>query len=299
MYERPSLRSLRVLLEVHRAQGYAAAAERLSVTPSAVSHLIGALDAELGGALFEDRRRAKLSARGLRLVESLEPAFQSIDHAVSQFRARRSSIRVSALSSFAVLWLIPRLGRLRERLPNVDILISTDTRPVDLNAEPYDCAIRWASRRPRGAGLACLPLFQETLGVVASPRLLTGRKRTAPAQLPRLKARSRLEDWALFLTPAQTAAMPRGGITVFETRSQMLEAAVAGLGAAVIDLHLAAQSLAAGHLVQVTRQTIEKPEGYYFLCRSSGVEERFIQIFHDWLAEETETGAAENSATPG
>ena len=287
MFERPSLKSLRVLLEVHRSGSYAAAAGRLRVTPSAVSHLIAALDAEMGGALFEDRRRARLSARGLRLVESLEPAFQAIAHALGQFRAQRASIRVSTLSSFAVLWLIPRLGRLRARLPNVDILVSTDTRPVDLVAEPFDCAIRWAEEVPRAPGLVSLPLFNETLAIVASPRLLEGRAERAIEVLPRLKARSRMGDWSLFVKEQESAPAADSSVTVFETRSQMLEAAVAGLGAAVIDLHLAGQSLAAGHLVEIGERRVARPERYTFLCRRSVSEERSIRIFRDWLAEET------------
>ncbi|MGF1628460.1 MAG: LysR substrate-binding domain-containing protein [Kiloniellaceae bacterium] len=292
MFERPSLKSLRVLLEVQRTQSYAAAAQRLGVTPSAVSHLIAALDTELGGTLFEDRRRARLSPRGLRLVESLEPAFQSIEHAVGQFRARRASIRVSTLSSFAVLWLIPRLARLRARLPDVDILISTDTRAVDLAAEPYDCAIRWAASAPGGPGLASLTLFNEQLVVVASPRLLKGRAAEPLASLPRLQARSRGDDWALFLTAEAAAATAPGGVTIFETRSQMIEAAVASLGVAVIDRHLAAQSLAAGHLVEVGDTALEQPVGYHFVCRRSALDERAIRIFRDWLAEETRAGSA-------
>ncbi len=289
MIERPSLKALRVLLEVRRSGSYATAAQRLGVTPSAVSHMIAALDAELGGTLFEDRRRARLSPRAERLVDNLEPAFQAIAHAVGQYRAQRASIRVSTLSSFAVLWLIPRLGRLRARLPNVDILVSTDLRPVDLNAEPFDCAIRWATSPPEAPGLMTLPLFRERLAVVASPRLLEGRGDApvdAPvAALPRLKARSRMDDWSLFLGD-DGAGEPVGGITVFETRSQMLEAAVAGLGAAVIDLNLAEQSLAAGHLVDIGDRTVEQPVGYYFLCRRTALDERPLRVLRDWLVEE-------------
>jgi len=76
-------------------------------------------------------------------------------------------------------------------------------------------------------------------------------------------------------------------VTVFETRSQMIEAAVAGLGAAVIDRHLAAQSLAAGHLVEIGGRALEQPAGYHFLCRRAALDERAIRIFRDWLAEET------------
>ena len=286
MIERPSLKALRVLLEVRRSGSYATAAQRLGVTPSAVSHMMAALDAELGGSLFEDRRRARLSPRAERLVDSLEPAFQAIAHAVGQYRAQRASIRVSTLSSFAVLWLIPRLGTPAARLPNVDILVSTDLRPVDLNAEPFDCAIRWATSPPEAPGLMTLPLFRERLAVVASPRLLEGRADISVAALPCLKARSRMGDWSLFLGD-DDAGEPAGGITVFETRSQMLEAAVAGLGAAVIDLNLAEQSLAAGHLVDIGGRTVEQPVGYHLLCRRTALDERPLRVFRDWLVEET------------
>ncbi|WP_420348966.1 LysR substrate-binding domain-containing protein [Pelagibius sp.] len=295
MIDRPSLKALRVLLEVRRSGSYAVAAQRLGVTPSAVSHMIAALDAELGGTLFEDRRRARLSPRAERLVDSLEPAFQAIAHAVGQYRAQRASIRVSTLSSLAVLWLIPRLGRLRARLPNVDILVSTDLRPVDLNAEPFDCAIRWATSPPEAAGLVTLPLFREHLAVVASPRLLDGQKGASIAALPRLKARSRMDDWSLFLGD-DDAGEPAAGITVFETRSQMLEAAVAGLGAAVIDLSLAEQSLAAGHLVDIGGRTVEQPVGYYFICRRAALDERPLRIFRDWLVEETASKSGEKGS---
>ncbi len=286
MFERPSLKALRVFLEVVRAGGYGAAAARIGVTPSAVSHLVAALDAEFGGQLFEDRRRARLSERGARLAARLEPAFSAIDHAVAETRAPRAAIRLSTLSTFAVLWLVPRLGALRARLPDVDILISTDTRPVDLVAEPFDCAIRWAARPPEAPGLLALPLFRETLVVVANPRLLAGGIGDVAA-LPRLAARSRPGDWDLILAArGEAGRAPAGGVTVFETRGQMLEAAVAGLGAAVIDLTLVGASLAAGHLALAAPERVERPEAYHFLCRREALGERPLRILHDWLKGE-------------
>jgi hypothetical protein len=58
----------------------------------------------------------------------------------------------------------------------------------------------------------------------------------------------RLRQRALFLSPEEAAATPPGGVTVFETRSQMIEAAVAGLGAAVIDRQKRHRADASAHL---------------------------------------------------
>ncbi|SON53724.1 Gcv operon activator [Hartmannibacter diazotrophicus] len=287
MLERPSLKSLRVLLEVARGGSYAGAAERLGVTPSAVSHMVASLDAELGGVLFEDRRRARLSVQGAQLVRRLEPAFQSIEHALGELRAQRTAIRLSTLSSFAMLWLIPRLQSLRQRMPDVDILISTDTRPVDLAAEPFDAAIRWTARPPDAPGLYVMPLFRERWGIVASPALVGSAPREIdPLRLPRLKARSRMDDWVAFLPEEEAGRTPVGGVTVFETRGQMLEATLGGLGAAVIDLNLVGASLAAGTLVVIGEKTVQRPEAYYLLCRKGALGERPLRILRDWLAGE-------------
>ncbi len=274
----PSPRALKVLVEVARAASAARAAERLGITASAVSHILADLERELGVPVFEDRRRSRLNATGQRLVARLEPAFRSIDAAVDEARAPRAAIRLSTLSSFAVLWLIPRLPRLRARLPTVDLLISTDTRPVDLTVEPYDCVIRWVSGDAGLRGLEHVTLFRETLIRVASPRLA---HQAGPP--PRLSVRSRPDDWSLF--PGDAAHGP-GGVLMFETRGQMIEAAVAGLGMAVIDRHLVEAPLASGHLLQVGEERVERPQGYAFAARAAALESPSLRIFRHWLLEE-------------
>lgn len=275
----PSLRALKTLLEVARAGNAATAAARLGVGASAVSHSLSELEGQLGGSLFSDRRRMTLNEKGLRLVQRLEPAFQSIDMAVADFRATQGAIRLSTLSSFAQLWLIPRLGRLRQRLPSVDILISTDTRQVDLNSEPYDCVIRWAGPKTDWRGLEHQRLFHEQLIRVASPHLLRG-----PPPHPRLAAHSRPDDWRLFGTEAEAGPAP--SLTTLETRGQMIEAAVAGLGEAIIDRHLVAGALAAGHLIQVGERRLDRPEAYVFAARPAALENPALRKFRAWLTEE-------------
>lgn len=281
MFHLPSLRALKALVEVARSGSAVGAANRLGISASAVSHSLAELEAQLGAPLFSDRRRSMLNDKGKRLAQRLEPAFQSIEMAVEDFRAGHAAIRLSTLSSFAMLWLIPRLARLRQRLPEVDILISTDTRMVDLATEPYDCVIRWAGPRTDWRGLEHHLLFKEQLIRVASPRL------AGQSPLPRLTARSRPGDWQLF----EPGDSPQAAATMFETRSQMIEAAIAGLGAAVIDRHLVNGSLTAGHLVQLGPECLDCPEGYVFAARPSALDSINLRKFRSWLLEESSSTA--------
>jgi len=288
----PSLRALRAFAEVARSGSAAAAARVLHVSPSAVSHLLRDLEAALGFALFAGRGPgAALTEPGERLAGRLAGAFDAIDLAVAEARHRSGDVRVSALTSFSTLWLVPRLPRLQARHPELRLLLATGTRPVDLAAEPFECAIRWG--RGDWPGLAATLLFRERPVVVANPRLLA--EHGPVAALPRLAARSRPDDWALAGAPLGLAdAAP---VLTFETRALAVQAAMAGIGATVVDRHLVADLLAAGLLTEVAPEpptgSVERParvadrvEGHFFVALPQALRDRHVRAFRDWLVAE-------------
>ena len=115
MSPRPSLRALRAFAEVCQAGGVAPAARALGVSPSAVSHLIHELERTLDVALLAapGRPGAARTEAGERLRRGIGGAFGAIDAAVADAVRRTGEVRVSALSTFSELWLMPRLGRLQ------------------------------------------------------------------------------------------------------------------------------------------------------------------------------------------
>lgn len=283
----PSLRALRAFAEVARAGSTAEAARTLHVSPSAVSHLLRDLEIALGFALFAGRGPgAPLSEPGERLARRLGGAFQAIDLAVDEARHRSGDVRVSALTSFSTLWLVPRLPRFQARHPDVRLLLATGTRPVDLAAEPFECAIRWG----RGAwpGLAANLLFRERPVAVANPRSLAEQ---GIAALPRLAARSRAADWPL--VGAALGLPDTAPILTFETRALAVQAAVAGIGATIVDRPLVADLLAAGLLAEVAPDPpVDRPEGHYFVALPDALRDRHVRAFRDWLAAEAALAAA-------
>jgi LysR family transcriptional regulator, glycine cleavage system transcriptional activator len=273
-----SLRALRAFAETARAGSLAAASRALSVTPSAISHLLRELERSLGLTLFITRGpNASLTETGERLGRRLIAAFDSIDAAITEARHQAGDVRVSALSSFLTLWLVPRLTGFQQHHPNTCLLFSTGIRPVDLAAEPFECAIRWG--RGPWPGLDATLLFRDRPVVVTNPRLLQS------STLPRLAARTRPDDWKLVAGALGWPDTPP--VLTFETRALAVQAAIAGMGAAVVDRNLVAGMLEAGILTEIAPDPpVAVQEGHWFVALPDRLRIRQVRQFRDWLVAE-------------
>jgi DNA-binding transcriptional LysR family regulator len=284
MPPRPSLRALRTFAEVTRTGGIAPAARALGISPSAVSHILHELERTLGVALFAGQGpRAPLSEAGERLRRGLGNAFEVIEAAVAEATRHAGEVRVSALATFSTLWLIPRLGRFHATHPETRLLLATDTRAVDLAAEPYDCAIR------HGLGewsdLEATLLFRECIALVANPRLLEESRDLT--RLPRLAARTRPHDWPCVLSALGLPRLLTPTMT-FQNSAQAVQAALAGLGVAVIDRTLVTDLIAAGMLAPAIPDWPgrELRTGFFFVSRTERLRDRHVRGLRDWLTEE-------------
>ena len=274
---KPSLRALRAFAETARNGSLAGAARTLNVTPSAVSHLLRELEQSLAVPLTAGPGR--LTEAGHRLGRRLAGAFDAIDAAVTEARHQAGDVRVSALSSFLTLWLVPRLSGFQVRHPDTRLLLSTGTRPVDLSAEPYECAIRWG--RGRWTELDATLLFRDQPVVVVNPRLLG----TDPRDLPRLAAGTRAEDWPLVAAALGWPDLPP--TLTFETRALAVQAATAGMGAAVVDRNLVADMLGNGILAEIApHPPVPVAEGHWFVALPERLRIRQVRQFRDWLVRE-------------
>jgi len=277
----PSLRALRAFAEASRSGSLAGAARVLNVTPSAVSHLTRGLEQALSVTLFAAHGR--LTEAGEKLGRRLAAAFDTIDLAVIEARHQAGDIRVSALSSFLTLWLVPRLTGFQSRHPDARLLLSTGTRPVDLSAEPFECAIRWG--RGDWPDLETTLLFRDRPVLVTNPRLLGA----APG-LPRLAARTRPDDWPRVAAALGLPDTPPA--LTFETRALAVQAAVAGMGAAVVDRNLIADMIANGLLAEVAPDPpVVAAEGHWFVALPERLRTRQVRQFRDWLVAEAHMAA--------
>ncbi len=288
----PPLNALRAFEAAGRHLSFTLAAEELCVTLSAVSHQIRQLEESLGVAVFHRTGRGlRLTEDGAAILDGISDGFDRMAAAIARLdaRQRQGVITVSMLSTFAMRWFIPRLPRFQAAYPDIDIRISTALRPVDLEREGVDCAIRFG----QGAwpGLHATRLFGERLTPVCAPSLLRGPHPLAsPADLAHhrlLHSQNRADDWRVWLHSAGMLDQvdPTAG-PMFETRSFAIQAAIEGLGVAIMDPPLVAEEVAAGRLVQPFAMTIPLSGAYFFVCPEAQTDVPRLAAFRTWLVQE-------------
>ena len=146
-----------------------AAAKQLGLTESAVSHQVKRLEEFLGVALFErDGRALRLTAAGTRFHRAIQPALSAIQAATDDMKAepRRQRVTLTLPTSIAAFWLIPRMAKLQETHPTIDLQLVATNRLCDFAREQIDLAIRYGTGDWRD--LDVQPLMPELYFPVAS-----------------------------------------------------------------------------------------------------------------------------------
>ncbi|MEJ8476171.1 LysR substrate-binding domain-containing protein [Roseibium algae] len=281
-----SLRALHAFSLLARYGRAAQAAEQLGVSPSALSHLMRKLEGELGTTLvLRDGRGLTLTEEGQRLALGIGDAFERIDGAVDSFKRRsRTELRISTVSTFATRWLIPRLPEFQAIQPDVEILLSASTRVIDLERENYDCTIRLGKGIWQGVDASLL--WQEHLAVAMAPGLLPaggGLTQEALSSLRLLHSTSRRNDWPHWLETVELNHGDANSGTLLESRDLAIQAAIAGMGALVIDRRFVDQEIKAGHLVMPDWPIVELETGYWFARSPNRPLSRPVAAFRDWL----------------
>ncbi|MEN2978522.1 transcriptional regulator GcvA [Tistrella bauzanensis] len=297
----PPLNGLRAFEAAARYSSFARAAEELNVTPAAVSHQIKGLEAHLGVTLFRRLPNGLLlTAAGHAYLPGLTEGFDRIARSTTELRGRglAGRLTVSVLSSFAGLWLAPRLARFRDAYPDIELFLSSETRIVDFAREAVDLAIRYVPEvLPPLVGER---LLDETLSPVLSPVLL---ERAGPvADAAALLAMPLIHDadvtgadvsnsWRRFFEVAKVV-MPADleqGLLINDT-GVAVAAAVAGQGVVLGRSVLVADHLAAGRLVRPLSVQMTAAQAYHVVTTEAGRTDPRIAAFIDWLREEAMIG---------
>jgi DNA-binding transcriptional LysR family regulator len=272
----PSLRGLQALSLLSQSGSLTGAASVLGVSRSALSHRIADLERQLGVTLIQKQGRiVVLTDDGGALLSVMGDALDRIEAAVEPIRRRRSQLRISTVATLASHWLLPRLPEFRSQHPDIEVALTTTRRVIDLEAEDFDCAIRYGLGR--WPGLTATLLFRETLAPVAAPGADQNLEGTSI-----IRARSRFRDWLLWWTASQRTGKPSEGGLVVESRAQALEAALAGGGIAMINMAYVGAHLSSGRL-ELLAPPITLDEGYHLVRRPVRRNDRLLSAFEEWI----------------
>ena len=290
----PPLTALRAFEAAGRHLSFTKAADELHVTQAAISHQVKSLEKYLGLKLFRRLNRTLLlTDAGQLYLPPLTDAFEGITRATHRLRQHlgRARLTVSVLPSFAAGWLVPRLGRFRQRCPDVDLRIDPTNSLTDFRRDDVELGILYG--RGNYPGLRTDRLMREEFFPVCSPRLLEG---PAPLRDPADLTHHTLlhddmtVDWRTWLLAAGVEGVDaERGITVTDS-SMLLRAAIAGQGVALARSVLAADEIASGRLVRPFDVDVPAEYAYYLAYPEKSADQPNVVAFREWILEEARAG---------
>ena len=280
-----SLNWIRVFEAAARTSSFARAAERLAMSPPAVSQQIRALEDHLGRKLFNRAAAGvTLTNDGRALLSACSNPLSRIEAITDEFRQQKQKTLVVAASlMFSVSWLAPRLPRFLEKYPDIKI----DLRSLTGRPERPDPDVSvWIAFGPYPAGLVATTLFGEDLTPVAVPAIAS-----------KIRNPESLLDHVL-IEPAQheTTWANVLGLPVIPSATKVLkvdntlaalECAVAGAGIAL------ARAPATNMMVDrlgletcIPEFSVKGSEHYNVLHHENLNNEKEVSLFIDWIRSE-------------
>jgi len=252
-------------LTVLEQQGsYTAAAARLGVSKAAMSQRIAELERSAGVALVRRTTRSvRLTEAGQRLVDETRLPFERIAHSFAEVRdlagVPRGLLRVTAPVALARQQLVPRLAQFLQTHPGIRLELELSDRLSSLAMEGFDLAIRHSASVPEThvAWVLC-----ETRSLLVANRAYL-RRRKPPDTPEALSSHDclyypRAQDlptWTFEPSGngrgAERMTVAVAGPFAANNSEALRDAAIAGLGIALLPDFSAQPALKSGKLVEV------------------------------------------------
>ncbi len=284
-----SLSSLRVFEVAARLGAFKAAAKELALSPTAVSHQIRNLEAQLGLALFiRKTREVALTEAGTLLAAATSDAFENLSSVLEELQVLKRRLTVSTTPAFASLWLVPRMISFEEKHPDIELHLDTSTTMVDLRRDrQIDLAIRYGKGNYQG--LFSMPVAGESFAAYGTEEVL--RKYPILSSAPLIETRWKAENlpavtWQSFLNSTGSPAEQSLELRTFAEEQQAIQAALAGQGILLASSLLVSDLVARGWLRSPQPEKTLKGFSYTAVALPEHAKQPKVRLFLDWLEKQ-------------
>ena len=291
-----TLASLRFFEAAARLLSFKAAAVELHVTQGAVSQQIKHLEETLGCKLFyRIPRQISLTNEGRRFAIVVGRALSDIEQeARSLATGKVTDIRLRVGPSFALRWLVPRLGDFYATHSHIKLFITAAYGYFDPAQREFDLAIELIRSKP--PLLRSEPLLDEYLIPVCSPKYLAEHDfLKKPKDLGRCTllhdahawaGMSEDAEWRHWLRSVDAGSVDSNQGQFFTLANMSIEAALNSQGVAMGRLALVKESIECGELVTPFKQRVKSPARYCLVYPQELAEREEIQAVMRWLREQ-------------
>lgn len=285
----PSLVAIHAFEAAARLGSFAAAARELGTTAASVSYHVRRLEAQVGVALFDRRpHRVQLTGPGALVAEEAMRAFAALRATfVRAAELDAASLRLTTLPTLGATWLTPKLGRFRDRHPEIRIDLDLSVDAQDLAAGGFDAAIR--NGHGRWPGLRAQHLLPAIFMPLCTPELKAAAAGLADPdrrlEVPLLGRRDWWSLWYRALGCERAPAADRFGANL-STEHLDVTAALAGQGVAIGSPILFRAELEAGRLVPAHETVAADGRGFWLTYPVAREGSDKIRRFREWLCDE-------------
>ena len=291
---RTSIKAIQAFEAAARLGSFALAADELAVTPSAISHQVRLLEAQIGVLLFQRvHRSVVLTDTGREYAAEVMSAFAQIEAATltAASAGGTTALTIHSTPSIATQWLMRRLPAYGDLHPEIDLRLQSSVNRVDLGQGIVDIDIRYnPGPPPAGAILPPVPRGRDRADVLAPPRQ---RPEADPpdrglAGHTLIHGEINIVSWRDWSRRQRRARLDLDRGPRFDRSFMAIRAAVDGLGVCLDSMLLAEQELRAGQLVIVLPETAMTARGHAFLTLRSKNDVPRVADFRAWLFDELE-----------
>jgi len=282
----PSTSMLMALDAAARAGSFTAAARELNLTQGAISRQVSALEDQLDVILFERAgKTVLLTEAGKIYAREIGVALQTIRNASLDAMTNPLSgiLNLAILPTFGTRWLMPRFPSFLKEHPNITVNFVTKLTIFDFHEENLQAAIHYG--QPDWPDAISTFLMGEEVLPVCSPGFLEENPLSHPgdlARLPLLQLTTRSDAWNNWFRSNDFDPPQEQGMA-FEQFSIIAQAAVAGLGVALLPKFLIQSELDRKELVIILNMPTKSEDGYYLVTPADKSEHAPVTALREWL----------------
>lgn len=271
---RKDIQDIMAFIAVARERSFTRAAAKMGTSQSALSHTIRGLEARLGVRLLTRTTRSVAPTEaGERLLQTVAPRLDEIEaemDALGELREKPAgSLRITTAEHAANTIIWPALERFLPQYPDISVEVAVNYGLVDIVAERFDIGIRLGEQVARD--MIAVPIGPEVrMAVVGSPAYFTRRKKPKTLQdltghnciNLRLPTHGGLMVWDFEKDGREVKVRVEGQVTA-TSGSQVLDAAMRGLGLGWLPEDMVLGHIADGTLIRVLEKWCKPFPGYH------------------------------------
>jgi DNA-binding transcriptional LysR family regulator len=288
------LDSLRMFAKVAELASFTRAADHLGLSKARVSEAVQKLEAEVGSRLLQRSTRAvRLTSDGEQFLAAARELLTGADELFGMFQTPstlRGRVRLDLPQSLARSLFIPRLPELLAAHPQLEILLSTTDRRVDVIREGFDCVLR--AGKVTEPGLVARRLGELAMMSCASPGYL--KRYGTPRSLDDLDHHRVVHYSARFgadtpsfeyLDGSVYRERPMHSALTVNSTDSYLAACIAGLGIIQAPRLGLLRSVAAGDIVEVLPKFTCEPLPVSLVHAHGRSVPKNVRAVMSWIAQ--------------